>query len=146
MWPEAVGETQSKSSLDEGFVDVKISHVAMEEEDDHDDTDDEAMLLQEPAQGPAAVTPSLVIQTEEADASLKHGQTPFSRAGMNLQSPRPDSPKALQEIPMPALPMPPSPSMPKASMNLQTPKTAANPRHMSDPSPMYDREAIARAM
>ncbi|CAN0544132.1 unnamed protein product, partial [Ectocarpus sp. 12 AP-2014] len=145
-WPEAVGETQSKSSLDEGFVDVKISHVAMEEEDDHDDTDDEAMLLQEPAQGPAADTPSLVIQTEEADASLKYGQTPFSRAGMNLQSPRPDSPKALQEIPMPALPMPPSPSMPKASMNLQTPKTAANPRHMSDPSPMYDREAIARAM
>lgn len=65
---------------------------------------------------------------------------------MNLQSPGPGSPKALQEVPMPALPMPPSPSMPKASMTLQTPKTAVNPRHISDASPMYDREAIARAM
>ncbi|CAN0584883.1 unnamed protein product, partial [Ectocarpus sp. 12 AP-2014] len=83
--------------------------------------------------------PTLVIQTEEADASLKPGQTPFSRAAMNLQSPRPDSPKAFQEVPMPALPMPPSPSMPKASMTLQTPKTAVNPRHISDASPMYDR-------
>ncbi|CAM9749005.1 unnamed protein product [Ectocarpus sp. 8 AP-2014] len=146
MWPEAIGETQSKSSLDEGFVDVKISHVAMEEEEDDDDTDDEAMLLQEPAQGPAANTPTLVIQTEEADASLKPGQTPFSRAAMNLQSPGPDSPKAPREVPMPALPMPPSPSMPKASMTLQTPKTVVNPRRISDASPMYDREAIATAM
>lgn len=69
MWPEAIGDTHSKSSLDEGFVDVKISHMAME---DDDDTDDEAMLLQEPAQGPAADTPTLVIPTEEA------GESPFS--------------------------------------------------------------------
>ncbi|CAM9724786.1 unnamed protein product, partial [Ectocarpus fasciculatus] len=145
MWPEAMSETRSKSSLDEGFVDVKISHMPME---DDDDTDDEAMMLQEPAQGPAADIPTLMIPTEEADTSLKPGQTPFSRAAMNLQSPGPDSPKALQEAPMPDLPAPPSPSMSRASMTmtLQTPTAVVNPRRISDASPMYDREAIARAM
>ncbi|CAN0018411.1 unnamed protein product, partial [Scytosiphon promiscuus] len=139
-WPDAIVEDGSKSSLDEGFVDVPVADVEIE-----DEADDEVVFKLPQKETPVDL-PALVVPDDETGDFTESGQRVFNRASMNLQSPGPELARTPEDAPMPALPKQPSPSVSMASSAMKTPVTGTNPSRISEASPMYDREAIAKAM
>ncbi|CAN0422794.1 unnamed protein product [Pylaiella littoralis] len=141
-WPDAIVEKQPKTSLDDGFMDVTIPEVAPALEEQGPDTGDDP-VFKLPARVSPVHLPVIVLPAagDVDEPSSTPGQSMFSRATMNEQSPAPDSLKAPVPAPMH------EPTKPYA-YSLQSPSisTVTNPSRIVAASPMYDRAEIARAM